>query len=318
MHPFFNYSWGVLFMKKKILLTTLVVTTLAGCNHETEEENLDDVTMTQEKAEQKNELQYDKFKMEDDTLYLKNGDEESEVTLTHSDDVLIKQKTSTNSTYEARGYKDKSDAKKKLIEENKALKKNQDGVEYNLDLRDKDFTETLMIDYENADLNLVANIPEDEDTEGIYISYDQMKNTLFMRGYYTDGEATANFKGQEDIEGTGTIERKDNEVIAFNMDVVLPYESQELTKDEAVEQFTPLQKYYKEMSEKKGIDLSLSFEENGMHFKQNVDYEEADAEDVFKIEHVDETPTKEDLKKLREYSNQVEMFSRYGLLYKEK
>ena len=112
-----------LFMKKKILLTTLVVTTLAGCNHETEEENLDDVKMTQEKVEQKNELQYDKFKMEDDTLYLKNGDEESEVTLTHSDDVLIKQKTSTNSTYKARGYKDKTDAKKKLIEENEALKK---------------------------------------------------------------------------------------------------------------------------------------------------------------------------------------------------
>ena len=102
------------------------------------------------------------------------------------------------------------------------------------------------------------------------------------------------------------------------MAVVLPYESQELTKDEAVEQFTPLQKYYKEMSKKEGIDLSLSFEENGMHFKQNVDYEEADAEDVFKIEHVDETPTKKDLKQLREYSNQVEMFSRYGLLYKEK
>ena len=310
---------GCFIHEEKILLTTLVLTILVGCNNdETEEENLDDVTMTQEKVEQKNDLQYDKFKMEDDTLYLKNGDEESEVTLTHSDDVLIKQKTSTNSTYEARDYKDKKDAEKKLIEENEALKKNQDGVEYNLDLRDKDFTETLTIDYENADLNIVANIPEDEDTEGIYISYAQMKDTLFMRGYYTEGEATANFEGQEDIEGTGTIERKDNEVIAFNMDVILPYESQELTKDEAVEQFTPLQEYYKEMSKKEGIDLSLTFEDNGMHFKQNVDYKEANVEDVFKIEHVDETPTKEDLKQLKEYSNQVEMFSRYGLLYKEK
>lgn len=219
-------------------------------------------------------MQYDKFNMEDDTLYLKNGDEESEVTLTHSDDVLIKQKTSTDSTYEARGYKNKTDAEKKIIEENEALKKNQDGVEYNLDLRDKDFTETLTIDYENADLNIVAKIPEDEDTEGIYISYAQMKDTLFMRGYYTEGEA--------------------------------------------VEQFTPLQEYYKEMSKKEGIDLSLTFEDNGMHFKQNVDYKKANVEDVFKIEHVDEIPTKEDLKLLKEYSNQVEMFSRYGLLYKEK
>ncbi len=65
-------------MKRKVLLTTLVLTILVGCNNdETEEENLDDVTMTQEKVEQKNDLQYDKFKMEDDTLYLKNGDEES-------------------------------------------------------------------------------------------------------------------------------------------------------------------------------------------------------------------------------------------------
>ena len=41
-------------MKRKVLLTTLVVTILVGCNNdETEEENLDDVTMTQEKVEQK-------------------------------------------------------------------------------------------------------------------------------------------------------------------------------------------------------------------------------------------------------------------------
>lgn len=41
-------------MKRKVLLTTLVLTILVGCNNdETEEENLDDVKMTQEKVGQK-------------------------------------------------------------------------------------------------------------------------------------------------------------------------------------------------------------------------------------------------------------------------